>query len=479
MEKRLKKLKIYLCLTALFISFSNFAYSFEPIPTSDLLLSYLENDNDLKKNAIEAQKAQLSLDSTKINNGFDISLSTGNITIRQDNSGTSVSVKPSVKATLPEASNLSVTASSNYNYKSDTSSIENTSVNASVDLINSTSLSRKISLMKAERSLEEATRKLRNQAINTEKAFYTELKGLLNSTNSLISLEKTLYQNKIDFEKTKAQGYSSSSSTYRLAQMRVVSGEHDLETSKRSLIHSYIVFYKKCGYDISIDENEDFFNLVPKDITHIEPVDIHSFDADKYTEVESALWTNKINSLQRQTNRNFTLTANGGVTFGNFEDTANTTSIDAGLSSRIGGLNLGAGVSIPTNDPSSPAVTLSATLTPNTFRLNKINNQTQQLNEEQELLAIDTARNNYATKIVDYEQSLSDLNWTKKTNEESYEMYAALEKDMANFYKQGIISESEYISARINSRSYAVRKIINAIDFIIYNDNIVTMFVEE
>lgn len=478
MEKKLKRFKTCFCFISCFF-FTGLVFGFEAIPTSDLLMSYLENDNDLKKNAIDASKAQLSLDSTKINNGFDISLSTGNITIRQDNDGTSVSVKPSVKATMPETSNLSVTASSNYNYKNDTSSIENTSINASVDIINSTSLSRKISLMKAERSLEEATRKLRNQAINTEKAFYTELKGLLNSTNSLINLEKTLYQNKIDFEKTKAQGYSSGSSTYRLAQMRVVSGEHDLETSKRSLIHSYIVFYKKCGYDISIDENEDFFNLVPKDITDIEPVDIHSFDADKYTEVESALWTNKINSLQRQINNNFTLTANGGVTFGNFEDTANTTSIDAGLNSKIGGLNLGAGVSIPTNNPSSPAITFSATLTPNTFRLNKINDQTQQLNEKQELLAIDTARNNYATKIVDYEQSLSDLNWTKKTNEESYEMYASLEKDMANFYKQGIISESEYISARINSRSYAVKKIINAIDFIIYNDNIVTMFVEE
>ena len=48
---------------------------------------------------------------------------------------------------------------------------------------------------------------------------------------------------------------------------------------------------------------------------------------------------------------------------------------------------------------------------------------------------------------------------------------------MGRYYRQGIISQSEYYSARTNLQSYTVKKIINAIDLIIYNDNILTMFI--
>ena len=49
---------------------------FTPVATSNLLLGYIENDSSVKESALAVQKAQLSLDSEKINNGFDITLST-------------------------------------------------------------------------------------------------------------------------------------------------------------------------------------------------------------------------------------------------------------------------------------------------------------------------------------------------------------------------------------------------------------------
>jgi len=477
MEDKMIKTKTYIGFLLCLLLNTGFAFCFEPVSTSDLLMSYLEHDTDLKNNAINAEKAQLSLDSTKISNGFDVTLSTGNITIRTDKDGTSFSVKPTVKASVPQASNLSVSASSNISYKNDESDINDTKIGVEVDIISTSSLNRKISLMKAERSLKEATRKLRNQAITSEKAFYTELKNLLNSTNSLITMEKSLYTSKLDFEKIKAQGYSTKSSTYRLAEMKVVSGEHDFENSTRSLIHSYTMFYKKCGFEISFDENADFFELVPTDITDIEPIDIRSFNPDLYSEVESALWTHKINSLQRSGNSSFSLKANGGFTYKN--STTNTNTVDAGISSTYEGLSLAAGINMPVEGDMNPTITLSASISPNTFRQNKITKQTKELEEEQELLSIETARSNYETKVVDCEKSLENLQWNQKSDSESYEMYAELEKDLANWYKQGIITESEYISAKINTQSYAVKNIINAIEFIIYNDNIVTMFVEE
>jgi len=469
--------KSFICFTILSFLLTNSIFGFEAVPTSDLLMSYLENDNDLKKNAIDAQKAQLSLDSTNISNGFDVTLSTGNITIKTDGSGTSVSVSPSVKASLPQASNLGVSVSSNYTYKNNNSTIQDTSISASVDLISTAGISREITILKAERTLTEAIRKLRNQAINTEKAFYTELKSLLNSTSSLINLEKTLYTNKTDFEKIKAQGYSTNSSTYRLAQMKVISTEHDIESSTRSLINSYVLFYKRCGYDITVDSDIDFYELIPSDITAIEPIDIHSFDADSYSEVESVLWTNKINAMQRKTKSSFSLSANGGVTINNSNTSTNT--IDAGINSQIGGVTLGAGINVPIGSSFTPAITLSASLQPNKFRQNAITEKTNLLDEQEELINLETARANYENKITECEQTLENLQWNAKSDQESYEMYAALEKDLSSWYKQGIITESEYLSAKVNAQSYSVKNIINAIDFIIYNDNIVTMFVEE
>lgn len=466
-------------LSSFFINF--YLFSFETISTSTLLLSYLENDNDLQDSIIEAQKTKLSYDSAKIENGFDITLSTGKIKInsKTQNDGTTIStfsIEPEATATIPNLSNLSLTASSDISVSGETKDISNSSITASIDIIGDASITRKLSLMKAERTYNEAKRKMKNQAILAEKTFYSELKNILNSTNEIISAQSDLYSDKIDFETIKAKGYSTSSSTYRLSQMKVLSGEHDIESQTRTLIHDYVVFYKKCGYDITLDEDFDFYDLIPSDITFVEPLNIHNFNPDLYTETESALWTYEYNSLSRKSGKFFTLSANGGYTIKNSD--TNSNSVDVGISSKIGGVNLSAGVAIPTQK-SSPSYTFSASVSPNTFRKNSINEQQKSLSEQQEILAIDSARLEFETKIVDYDQSLEDLQWTKTKNDESYEMYSTLEKDLLNYYKQGIITESEYLSAQTNARQYAVKKIINAIDFIIYNDEIITMFVED
>lgn len=458
----------------LFSLFSASLFCFEPVETSKLLISYLQNDNDLKTVSIDAQKAELSYSSTTIANGFEITLSTGNIVIKTDSNGTDFSIKPSVQMSLPQASNLSVNVSTNISTQN---KMEDSKINASIDILGSNNLNRKITLLKAERSLLESKRKLHEQALKSEKNFYTELKTLLNSINSIINSQKNLYTNKIDFEKIKAQGYSQTSSTYRLAQNKVISTEHDIENATRSLIHSYIIFYKKCGYDISLDNSIDFFELIPNDIAVVEPVDVTSFKQNLYSEIESALWTNKINSMQRKAKTNFSLAANGGVTLNN--SNTKSTTIDAGISAGYQGVLIGAGVNVPVENNPYPAVTFSATISPNTFRQNSITSRTNSLDEQKELLAIENARSNYATQLVTLQQNLEDLQWASKTDLDSYEMYSTLEKDLSKWYKDGFITESEYLSAKVNVQFYTVKQIINKIDLIIYNDNVSTMFVEE
>ena len=202
----MKNKKIFPLSSFLMFLFVN-AFCFEPVATCDLLLSYIENDNSIKENAINLQKASLSLDSAKINNGFDITLSTGNFTIKLDEENSNISLKPTVEAKIPQVSNLSLSASSNLVSEKNDFVANDTKLSLSVDLISSSNMERQITLLKAQRTLEEAQRKLRNQAVICEKSFYTELKSILNAIDSIISLQKTLYTNKIDFQTIKTQGY--------------------------------------------------------------------------------------------------------------------------------------------------------------------------------------------------------------------------------------------------------------------------------
>ncbi len=446
--------------------------------TTSLLLSYVENDSELKNLTIAAKKAALSYDSTLIDTGFDISLSTGTITLQTTDVGSKLTAKPTVKASLPQASNLSFSGQTNIASDSSDTKVSDTSLSLGIDIISSSTLTNKITKLKAERSLTEAQRKIEKRAIAAEKEFYTELKKLLTTVSSIISKRETLYSDEIDFEAIKIQGYSKSSSTYRQAELKVISDQHDVESAMHSLIYNSVVFYKKCGFDIQIDETVDLMSLVPSDIEAVEPFDVSAYNKELYTEIESAVWTYKINSMERSSKKTYSLSANAGYTFEN--SNTKTDTVDAGLSGSIGGLTLGAGVSMPVGaDSTNPAFTFSATLTPNTFRKNKITKQQNELTEEQELLAIESAEADYETTVVELQQKLDTLLWEKESAEKNLTMYVDLERDMGQLYKQGYISETEYLSSKNDLNSNIIKKVSNLIDLIIYNDDVISNFVSE
>ena len=262
----------------------------------------------------------------------------------------------------------------------------------------------------------------------------------------------------------------------------------------RSFIYDCVVFYKKCGYDISIDDKIDLMSLVPSDIEAVELIDASTLDKELYSEIESANWTYTINSMERKSKRNYSLSASAGYTYDN--SATNSDSVDAGLSGTYGGVTLGAGVSVPVNEredtnaanaksgtttktSSSPTYTLSLTISPNTFRKNSITKQTNELTEEQELISIESAETNYETKIVELQQKRDTLLWEKESAEKNLTMYADLESDMSKLYSQGYISQTEYLSSRNNLNSNIIKKVSNLIDLIIYNDDVISNFVSE
>lgn len=448
--------------------------------TTTLLLSYVENDAELKNLILAAKKSALSYQSAKIDTGFDVTLSSGSVTLQVNDDGTKLTAKPAVKMSLPQASNLSVTAQTNFSSESSNTSLSNTSVAVGIDIISSAVISNKLTKLKAERAVTEAQRKIEKRAIAAEKEFYTALKNLLSSINTIMTKRQTLYEDSIDFEAIKVQGYSESSSTYRQAELKVISDQHEIDSAIHIFKYDCVVFYKRCGYDLEIDDKADLMSFVPSGIDEVEPADILKFDKALYTEIENANWTYYINSMERSSKKDYGLSASAGYTFDN--SITNSDSIDAGLSGTFGGLTVGAGISLPVKSSQSsisPAYTLSASLNPNTFRKNSIIKKQNVLTEEQELLAIQTSESAYETKIVEFQQKLDTLLWEKKTVEENISMYGDLEKDMAQLYQQGYINETEYLSAKNNLNSSIIKKISNLIDLIIYNDDVISNFVSE
>lgn len=475
--------------------FSEIKSTSEIIPTAQLLAGYLERDSDLKKLAISLQQEELSGAITKLESGFDISLSTGDMTFKFNNDGngaTAFSVNPKVEASLPGRLNLKssvsgkVAAGTQENdadeKKSDDDVVSNISLKLSADIISSSGLKKEINLLKAERSIIEAERSLKTKVLDKENSFYTDYKKLLSSISSIIAKEKTYYDDKIDFEKIKAQGYTKTSSTYRRAEMNVLSDEHEIEVKKRTLVNDYRIFYIKCGYRLTIDGESDFMKLVPSDIVEVEALNIHDYDPKNYSSTEAAEWKNKINTMTRESNKNFSLSASGGYTFKSdrAKDTAGKKhdTVDVGLDATYGGITLSAETNIPIMNNPSPSLTFSIGVTPNTFKKNKLEKQKEDLSVQQEKLDISSARRDLGTKAQEKDLQLADIQWERTKNNENLALYESLENDMLKWYQQGVITESEYLSAKVNRQQASVTKIINLIDMIVYNCEIKTMFVE-
>ena len=446
---------------------------------NELLCGYLEHDFELKKLTIEAQKSKLALENAKINEGFDVTLSTGTMTFYTGSGSGDFSVKPSAKISVPSAKNLSVNASADYKYdgSSETSDLRDGKIGVSFDIISPVQEQSRIEILKKEREVLEAKRKIYNSALSAEKNFYQEMKSLLSSINSVYTNLQDVYTDTLSFEKIKAQGYTSSSSTYRLAEMKVLSGRHTIETAVHKIRHDFVVFYKKCGIDLSMDNERDFLKFIPDDIPQLEGLKFTSFDKEKYKEIENAKWINKINSLARKADKNFSLGLNAGYTFEN--SATKTDTIDAGISTTWNGLGVNCGISFPTGtDEFTPAFTLGATVNLNSFRTRAIKEETYTLTEKQELIDIDTANEDYETSIIDFDQQLDNILWEKGSVAENFLLYQKNEEDLEKYYKMGIVTQSEYLSAMNNRLLYQVKIIINTIDMILYNNSVQSNFVD-
>lgn len=444
-------------------------FAFEPIPTDQLLMSYLQKDMDLQKLTLAAEKADLSYNNSEIDTGINITLATGVMNFKTSENGLSVKTSPTLKVSIPQANNLSFSTGISINSDKE-NIVSDTALSVGVDIISSERLSNEVTLLTSERNRNLAIKNLEEKALEKEKSFYNELKTLLTSINTVIQSQKNYYTDLKNFESVKAKGYSKDSSTYRTAEIEIFSDKNTIENQVKSLKNDYIMFYKKCGHNITLPENMNIMDLIPFDIPEVQLVDVESFDKEKFSELENAKWTYYINSKKREINNNFSLSANAGYTFQN--SLTNSDTVNLGVNSTIGGINVQAGVNIPVTESPYPSFTLSTSINPNTFRKNNNTKEQNNLTEQQELLDIKIAEDNYENFVINSKQTAEELLLKKETTERNYEMYESLKNDTKEWYEKGIVPESDYLTAITNASIYKVKLLINDIDFIIYNSDI-------
>ena len=444
---------------------------------SELLSGYLNRDLSLKNLSAEAQKQILEYDAAKISNGLSFKIETGTITVNTGtNSGATLS--PSASLTVPQANNLSLSVSSSVRIDDDESNdaCTNTSLSAGIDLYSGSLKQRNVTLLKAERSVLEAKRKLQDGYLSAEKEFYSSLKSLYNTACEISSAEKNLYDDTLDFEQVKALGYEITSPKYRSANMKVVSDWRTVENKRRELERETKIFASKCGMEYT---GKDALAFLPAEIPDVQPVDVLTFKENDYSGIESALWTQRINTLSRAAGTDITLSANAGYTFKNTSTRNNSDTVDAGTTLKVydSGFAVNSGVSIPVDSTDhDPTFRLGISFTPNPFRLAHISDEQKKLVIEQENISIQSARNKYSTAVISQQTALEELLWTRKNNEYMYSLYSDQEKDLAAYYKEGIITQSEYMSAKVNKDNYRIKRLINAIDIILYNEETELLF---
>lgn len=473
----------------------------------NLLAGYLKNDLELQKSVLTARSKQIALNSSKIQNGINVELSTGQMQIQSSADKTKIYVKPQATVSVPKANGLELTASVPVTVEDGQKSVSNGSVGLSAEITGSSRDKAKLSEIQAERALTEAERAVRDMALTAEKEFYEELKTLYGYAIKISTLKNDLYDDQIDLKVLETQGYSKTSAKYRQAYLQVQSDERDIMEQQRIFERQTAVFAKKCGFEYSRgssyggktdDATQDgeiaytsSMEFLPSSIPEAAEVNIFDFDSETYSKIESAAWNKYIGNLQRKSESDSYLKAGVGYIINNdFLADDNTSSksdsVEGTLSWNWGGLTASAGVGLPTGssiagDNSTdktfnPYYTLSLAINPGEFLVSKNDKEQDRIDSKIEDIALKSAQDDWETEILERTNEYHDLKWAQNSYAEEYKLYTQLESDMKKWLAQGIVTESDYLDAMNNKEKARLNIMINSIEQIIYNNEVKLLF---
>ena len=422
-----------------------------------LLAGFLENDIQLKELAIKARQAELDRKQTGIENGFDLTLSTGTMTLYAASAGpgeTAFSVTPRAELSFPQLNGaklgvtVPVTVSSGGGNENDVA-MENAQVTLSATLIGPAGKRRTVALLKSDRAVLEARRALTRRGREAEKAFYERLRSLYEGTVQALELENTAYTKEIEMAVARAQGYAPSSVRCRTVGLEAADAHRAAQEQRRKVQRKLELFARDCGY------NGDADTLMPLLLPEADLEGAPEFGAngerERFTEIEAAQWARHIGALSREADGQMALSAEGGFT-------ANNTRIDGGVSADTGltlswrGLSLSAGAQVPVSGGGRTAFTLSLGLNTGRQRLGALSGEEKALAAEFEALALQTAERNWADMVNAVRTERADLVWEQKRLAEQYALYRELAEDTTAQYRDGMVTESEYRKAVTNEQ---------------------------
>ena len=460
----MKRKKILLFFLVLFGIKSLFALTYD-----ELLQNYCTQDIQFEELVIAYKQAELSYEQTAINNGTAITASTGAVKVEFAENQVNTSFSPSVSFSIPSLSNTEAKISVPISFENEEFSMQNAGISLSTEIISSGKADRLLTLEKSLRSVEEAERKVQARIIALEKAFLNELKNLYTLGLSLYEAEEDLLSKQISFESIKIQGYSETSPKYRSSLLSVKSAEYDLESARRKYASSLESFISSCGA-----EDLDIYSL---EIPETTLLNIEDFEKERFSAIENANWSNYLKSASRNNQKDFTLTANTSANFSFIKDSFSST-LGAGLSGIYKGFSGNINVNFPTDDKNNPSLTFSISWNPNQTKIENIKQIASGLEEQTEILALKKANQEYSEKVSEYETEKENLLWQYEKNLEEASMYKELAEDTAYWYKEGIVSETEYRQANTNYAKALLSVTSSKIQQLIYNLDIKALFVE-
>ena len=443
-----------------------------------LLAAYLANHREIQALTIQLQQQYLSLESTRNSQGIDITLSTGNFSL----GSSQVRGEPSISISMPRLNGTYLEArvplqfDLEDNVAAKSSSQENASVLQGASLTIGTEIlgnrgkSAGLSVLKSERSLQEAQRRIQNQALAVEKEFYSTIKDLYSSYAHLLNLQNSVYTKELDLAILQAQGYGPTSIRYRTTQIEVLTNQRNVDKAQRSFQRELELFSQKCGLEADSLSITDFAPsgeiLAATKILEELPVK----GLESFTTMESAQWSLSLAEMEESADSSVTLSAEAGYTYkGQTVSSGASDTINGALVLKALGGTISTGVSVPlSGEEKNPAAQLSLTWSPNDMKNQSIQRQQRQLNLELAKLKIQEAEESYSQAMEETLLTWEDLLWNRQVAKEERELYQQLAQDTTSLFNQGMTTETEFKQANTNRDRAQIQCEIADLELIIH-----------
>ncbi|MBQ5781266.1 MAG: hypothetical protein IIW10_04910 [Spirochaetaceae bacterium] len=430
---------------------------------SSLLEEYRNRDNSVEKARLSLEQANNTFNKTKIQNGIDVNLSSGNITIPLTKENSFFEANPSAEIDIPRLNNTVISVDMPFAVGEGVTDFSGSGFDVSTDIISEFSANRKITLLNAQRALENSQRNYEKTVRTVEKKFWQEVQEIYNAALSLWSAENTLHDEETDLIVLQSQGYSPASATYRSKQIKIQTAKNAIFECKQKLDAKLVLFAQNVGSDTLV---------IPIGIPSEDLCSYEDFDKNSFITLEEADWHNTLTEMERDAKKQFTLAATGGYHF--FENRnalhpGKEHTVDVGVNATYKGFNLGLGFSMPVNRMEKSGASLSLGWEMSKMFGEKYDFANADLQVDISKITVKDALSTYETTLTERQQKRNSLLAKIDMQIEQLKVFYDYMNESENWFKRGLITEKQLLQARRDWQNAVASVVACRIEGIIYN----------